>query len=191
MVRNTVLGAVVIAVVVGAAVAGTAIGGPDRAAKSKAELTSVSQSQPQASDRARPRYLPPGATQGDDTSRHDGGVLVSSYRLSGSANADTRSTERHGTPEHHPPTVLTLLQSAGDKVAAPPADPEYARVSEVDINGAAGRLSEPLDGYGAYRVEWSDGESIFTLLSPRLHTGRTGMSGITTEELLKVARSVA
>jgi hypothetical protein len=136
---------------------------------------------PAATAHREPSYLPAGATRtfaGPHPRFTD--TWIYAYALPGLANAESGQT---------PATSLTVTEMPGSTIQPPPAD-EYYGEQVVDVNGHSGSLSYPKSGYGGFRVDWTDGSTVYTILVNRLDTGASGISGVPADELLKVARSV-
>lgn len=128
-----------------------------------------------------PSYLPPGAQRafaGAHPRFTD--TWIYSYTLPGPANAGAGLV---------PAVNLDVLEVPGSETQQPPADQYYGE-EQRSVGGHAAVLSFPKNGYGSFRIDWTNGSSVFTVRVDRLDTGAAGVSGISTDELLKVARSM-
>jgi hypothetical protein len=134
-----------------------------------------------AAPHPEPSYLPPGATR-TFAGPHPrfGGTWIYSYSLPGPANAGSGLI---------PVTNLEVIETPASTAQPPPADQYYGE-QQVDIAGHIGSLSFPRNDYGIFRVDWTDGSKVYTVMVNRGDTGASGVSGVSADELLKVARSM-
>jgi hypothetical protein len=121
-----------------------------------------------------------------------GGPVVREYSLAGKANSNTVTPQALAlTPKSvHPATTLTVYYIPGLSDPDIPVDPVYFDRTSVDVNGSTGALSIPKSGLGAHRVDWVDSAGDYhVVMSERLQTP-DGISGLASDELLRIARSV-
>jgi hypothetical protein len=127
-----------------------------------------------------PGWLPPGAKliAQTTTGTNNKGVLLI-YTLSGAANAN--------------PSAQLQVSSIPDIVnpPAPFTDPKAGIVGEsVTVSGVPATLVHPSNGLGTWRVTWLTGTTYHSVSDEHLQTPQ-GISGITADELLRVANSIA
>lgn len=140
-----------------------------------------------------PAYLPTAVLPVPDVSCGSHNVLMV-FRLVGAANSDTfppsgAPTQFDGS--QHPASVLSYAVTDNPTGLLPDGiDQEFFAVRDVTLtNGALVRVATPLSGYGPYRLDWSLGNKLFTLLGARGSTDQ-GDSGLPVAELIKIADSV-
>ncbi|GAB3164431.1 hypothetical protein GCM10027059_20540 [Myceligenerans halotolerans] len=137
---------------------------------------------------------------GDSTSPDRLGTWIV-YDLHGAANEETVPGAAPGAwPEDevesgaiHPATTITYVAYLGSEKLVPELGGETIQVEWMDFpeGGGDARVTRvENNGYGPVRVEWTDDDGSYLLLTV---LGRTpdGRSGVEVEELLRMAGSLA
>lgn len=153
-------------------------------------LTSRSATTTAASRYVEATYVPAGAqiVLNELTNR---GVQHLFYSLPGAANANTvpasGATDANFATVH-PETQLQVYVVPGAQPAAV-VDLALTNVAPVTIGDIAGTLTTLKTGAGVVRIDWDSNDTHYVVLTDRLLTPE-GLSGITSAELLKVARGL-
>lgn len=140
-------------------------------------------------------WVPDGSRLGASHVPDDGSGSASySYILSGGANSDTMDEAALAANPRslavHPATEITVhFAPAITEQPELMADEKFFEISTVDVNGSTATVSTPRNGLGAHRIEWVDDRGYHVVLCDRIRTDH-GVSGVDTETLLKVSRSV-
>jgi len=114
------------------------------------------------------------------------------YALTGTANANTIPASGLTAANYltvHPATEVTYTVVPGDELPPLLGDPALGRVIDTTVNRAPARLQLTANGFGTQRLEWLADGMVYTLLCDRLTTS-DGVSGLTPDQLLAVARDV-
>lgn len=141
-----------------------------------------------------PGFLPRGSvlSRQGSTFRNNWAMV---YSLPGSANSDEQPGDSGsfvGAGPAHPATTLqiVMLPQSVSTLNRDAVDNRLYDIRAVDIRSSAGTLVTPRNGYGTERVDWVSGGVAYEVSCQRLDTLGEGTSGVSSEELLKVARGI-
>jgi hypothetical protein len=127
-----------------------------------------------------PTYLPSGTTVRAVSTVKPSGLVVLTYQLPGTNNPPRqaagvlqvyRFADGHKTADGFDGLILHGLRTKGQKV-----------------NGNPATLFYPPNGLGIYAIQWESNGHIFAVTTDRQHQP-TGLSGLSLDELRKVAES--
>ncbi|HEU0131308.1 MAG TPA: hypothetical protein VFQ85_10010 [Mycobacteriales bacterium] len=147
---------------------------------------------PLGTDNVVPKYLPPGAVEDTGTNGRPDYPEGTMWFLPGAANANTIPPGGGGDLlTTHPETELDVSFARGILTLPDllPGDDWYS-VTPTTVAGLPAVLTAPHAGpWGIVRVDWVDSMGYHTVMCDRKKTPE-GISGISPEELLKVAASL-
>jgi hypothetical protein len=176
--------------VAGAAIAASAVARRDR----PVALEPAATMDATENDFVTPSYLPPGSTLANTSRGDDPPFVEKEYQLPGAANADTvppGGIDDTNLYAVHPATVITVTYAP--EVNAVPAEivagSEFSHVTPAVVGGHPGFVTTAKNGLGVVRIDWVDDAGYHIVMCERLKTV-DGVSGVTADELLKVASSL-
>jgi hypothetical protein len=115
-------------------------------------------------------------------------VRITQYTLAGAANASTIARDYSSG---HPATTILLMTYVGVTSLSPALQDQYTNTTTMTLpSGVVARLTTMTNGYGPIRIEWTQGSNSYLLLSVHGITAE-GVSGVPTDDLLKIAGSIA
>jgi hypothetical protein len=130
------------------------------------------------SERKAPHYLPPGVSRAQtSTPFQNAAVEDTAFTIDGRQNSSS------------PPSSIQFLSRPGSDVEPVPGD-GFTKTATFTNAGTTYFGAFPVTGFGNYRLDWTDGQYVYTLMVDRLNK-TDGVSGVDFGELKKMAYSVS